>query len=81
MEKALSSADVDAVVICLPHDLHVSFTCDSLNAGKHVPVEKPMALDEAQARQMVLAAEVSGRNMMVGQPGLRDAVGRQASAR
>jgi predicted dehydrogenase len=64
---ALTDSDVEAVVLCLPHDLHVSFTCDSLIAEKHVLVEKPMALHEAEARVMVAAAEEAGRNLMVGQ--------------
>jgi predicted dehydrogenase len=67
MDDVFSEPDVDAVVLCLPHDLHVSYTCDSLKARKHVMVEKPMALDEAEASEMVAASDTSGRNLMVGQ--------------
>ena len=64
---ALADSSVDAVVLCLPHDLHLSFTVQALKAGKHVLVEKPMALDAEQAQQMVAAGEQAGRNLMVGQ--------------
>ena len=64
---ALADPSVDAVVLCLPHNLHVSFTQETLRAGKHVLVEKPMALDEPEARRMVAAAEEADRNLMVGQ--------------
>ena len=66
-DQVLNDHDVDAVVLCLPHDLHVSFTCRALQAGKHVLVEKPMALDESEAREMTAAADASGKNLMVGQ--------------
>jgi predicted dehydrogenase len=51
--EALGDADVDAVVLCLPHDLHLPFTVAAAEAGKHVLVEKPMAHNEAEAQKMV----------------------------
>lgn len=46
---------VDAVVIALPHDLHhaVGLTC--LRAGKHVLMEKPLALTEPECRELIAA--------------------------
>tara|TARA_B100000700_G_scaffold80980_1_gene91146 strand:- start:155 stop:1093 length:939 start_codon:yes stop_codon:yes gene_type:complete len=67
MAEALASPEVDAAVLCLPHDLHLSFTTESLAAGKHVLVEKPMALNEDEARKMADVADKHGRNLMVGQ--------------
>ena len=66
-DDALDNDDVDAVVLCLPHNLHLGFTVSALMAGKHVLVEKPMALNEAEAREMVSAAEEADRHLMVGQ--------------
>jgi predicted dehydrogenase len=66
-EEALNHSSVDAVVLCLPHDLHLPFTLQALSAGKHVLVEKPMALNAEEAREMVSAAEAADRNLMVGQ--------------
>ncbi len=43
--EIVSDADVDAVLICTRHDSHAKMTLDALRAGKHVIVEKPLALD------------------------------------
>ena len=44
-ERALDHPDIDAVDICLPTHLHGPIAIQALRAGKHVLVEKPMALD------------------------------------
>ena len=59
--------DVDAVDVCLPTFLHAPVTLQLLRAGKHVLVEKPMALDGAACDQMVAEAEKQGRVLMVAQ--------------
>ena len=58
---------VDAVDVCLPTDLHESAAVAALRAGKHVLVEKPMALDEAVARRMIDEADRNGRVLMTAQ--------------
>src|SRR5215831_19461034 len=45
----LADDSIDAVDICLPTGMHERVTVDALRAGKHVIVEKPMALDGASA--------------------------------
>jgi predicted dehydrogenase len=67
VEAVLADENVDAVVLPLPHHLHCPITLQSAKAGKHILVEKPMALDFAEALQMVDAAESAGVNLMVGQ--------------
>jgi predicted dehydrogenase len=52
------------VDICLPTHMHAGVTIDALRAGKHVLVEKPMALDAASARAMASEAERQGRILM-----------------
>lgn len=42
--RVLEDSEVDAVLITTRHDLHASMTVEALNAGKHVLVEKPLAL-------------------------------------
>jgi predicted dehydrogenase len=58
---------IDAVDLCLPTHMHESAAIQALRAGKHVLVEKPMALDGAAARRMIAEAERSGRILMAAQ--------------
>jgi len=65
-EALLTDPEVDAVVIALPNALHAPVAIASLEAGKAVLVEKPMALATADAEAMVAAADRAGRPLMVG---------------
>jgi predicted dehydrogenase len=56
---------VQAVYVATPVFLHAPQTIESLRAGKHVLCEKPMAMNEAEARSMVQTAEESGRTFGV----------------
>ncbi len=49
----LARADVDAVAICTPPDLHLPMTLDAASAGKHVLCEKPMARNVAECDAMI----------------------------
>jgi predicted dehydrogenase len=64
-DEALSDSAVDAVYIAAPVFLHAPQSIQALRAGKHVLCEKPMAMNEAEARSMVHAAESSGRTLGV----------------
>lgn len=64
--SAVNDPDVDAVDICLPTPLHREWAETSLAAGKHVFLEKPIALTLEDADAIVAAAERSGRLFMVG---------------
>lgn len=61
LEDALSDAAVDAVYVATPVGLHAPQTLAALAAGKHVFVEKPMALDYAESSAMTEAARRAGR--------------------
>jgi len=56
----LARAEVDAVAICTPHDLHAPMTIDAAAAHKHILVEKPMARNVAECDAMIAACERAG---------------------
>ncbi len=57
-EELVADPEVDAIYVSTPHPLHAENTMLALRAGKHVLVEKPFALNAAQANAMAgLAAE------------------------
>jgi len=58
--------DVSIVWVAGPNHLHSSATIDLLKAGKHVLVEKPMAISAADAEAMVAAATRQGATLRVG---------------
>lgn len=59
-EQVLADGDIDLVELLTPHHLHCSQTVDACAAGKHVSVQKPMALSAAEADRMIDAAEEAG---------------------
>lgn len=76
--RALLETNVDAVSICLPTWLHCEATIAALNAGKHVLLEKPIAVTVAEAERMLAAARANGKTLYVGMthrfyPELREA--------
>jgi len=66
LQSVLRDAEVDAVDICLPTPMHREFAVAALAAGKHVLLEKPIALTLDDADAIVAAAEQSRRIFMVG---------------
>jgi predicted dehydrogenase len=64
--QAARDPEVDAIIICIPNHLHAPVTLAALESGKHVLVEKPMALTLADAEAMVAAAERAGKALMCG---------------
>ncbi|KHM93738.1 Gfo/Idh/MocA family oxidoreductase, partial [Xanthomonas vesicatoria] len=65
LDSALADPALDAVVLATPNQTHAPFALQALAAGKHVLVDKPFALDAAQARAMVAAAAAAGRVISV----------------
>jgi predicted dehydrogenase len=56
-QELLNAPEIDAVYIPLPNHLHVSWSIKTLEAGKHVLCEKPLALTSAGARKLLDTAE------------------------
>lgn len=65
LEDALADPAIDAVDLCLPTDMHESAAIAALGAGKHVLVEKPMALSVESCQRMIDAAESAKKILMV----------------
>ncbi|HZV64416.1 MAG TPA: Gfo/Idh/MocA family oxidoreductase [Telluria sp.] len=66
IEQLLAHAGLDAVYIATPTQLHPEHVALACAAGKHVLVEKPMAVELAQAEAMIAAAERAGVQLLVG---------------
>lgn len=65
-EPLLADPAIDAVIIAAPAPDHAALTVRALAAGKHVLVEKPLALSLDDARRCEAAAVAAGRCLMVG---------------
>ncbi|MDD3826501.1 MAG: Gfo/Idh/MocA family oxidoreductase [Anaerolineae bacterium] len=61
----LARPDIDAVTVCVPSGLHAQVAIDVLQAGKHVLVEKPIALNLADADRMIATAREAGLRLGV----------------
>src|SRR3972149_3048745 len=66
LESLLADPEIDVVYLATPHDLHAQQTLLCAAAGKHVLVEKPMALSVAEAASMVEACARANVNLFVG---------------
>jgi len=81
IDEATRSIDFDAVVVVAPSPLHADLCSQALQAGKHVIVEKPFAVDFAQARAVATLAEERGLRVMADLQALRRAVQDEAAGR
>ena len=62
-----SDPAVEAVDLCVPTHLHAPLSIAALQAGKHVIVEKPMALNRHECDAMTQASQLAGKTLMVAQ--------------
>jgi predicted dehydrogenase len=59
-ESLLATENVDAVYIPLPNDMHAEWVAKAALAGKHILCEKPLAMSEAKAAEMVMVCNEAG---------------------
>jgi predicted dehydrogenase len=62
--ELLENPNVDAIDICLPHNLHGPVALAALKAGKHVIVEKPFTINLAEADEVINTAKSKGLKLM-----------------
>lgn len=65
-DALLRDASIDAVYIASPHQFHAEQAIAAARAGKHILVEKPMALTIDDADAMIAAARNAGTKLLVG---------------
>lgn len=65
-KEILKDEDVDLVLITTRHDKHAAMSAEALAAGKHVFVEKPLALNNEQLEQVINAYKQSDKTLTVG---------------
>jgi predicted dehydrogenase len=65
-EKLFVDDSIDAVYICTHHDSHSTLAVRAATAGKHVMMEKPLALTLSECERVGNAVEKSGITLMVG---------------
>jgi len=65
-DDLLADDSVDAVYIAVPNKFHASLAIQALEAGKHVMLEKPFAMNAQEAAEVVAAAEKAGKTFTVG---------------
>ena len=61
----LQDPEVDAVCICTPSGTHAPLAIEALNAGKHVVLEKPMALTIAQCDEIIAVTEKTNSKITI----------------
>lgn len=64
IDDVLAAPDIDIVYVATPHATHARLAIASLEAGKHVLVEKPIGVNADEARAIAWAAEANGRFAM-----------------
>ena len=64
-EAMIADAELTAIYVATPPSTHADYAIRAMRAGKHVLVEKPMAMDVAECEVMAAAAEETGRSLTV----------------
>ena len=65
-DAVINETDIDGVVLAVPAPLHAAMAIAAMNAGKHVFVEKPLAMNSDEAADMIVTAKANGVELMVG---------------
>jgi len=66
LDQILADEEISALVITSPATTHCKIACDALDAGKHVYIEKPMAMSLDEAGLIEMAAKQAKKQVMIG---------------
>ena len=64
--EIIKDTGIEGVVLAVPAPLHASLAIEAMSAGKHVYVEKPLAMNQIEARQMIDTSKDQDVQLMVG---------------
>ena len=64
--EIINDLNIKGVVLAVPAPLHASMAIEAMNKGKHVFVEKPLAMNVTEAELMITTAKKNGVKLMVG---------------
>jgi len=65
-KKLLEDENIDLIIISTPHNTHAKFVIEALDAGKHIYVEKPLAINKQQLEEIKKAYERNNQHLIVG---------------
>jgi predicted dehydrogenase len=65
LSEVLANPDIDAVYIATPNHRHKDDTIAALKAGKHVLLEKPMAMNAKECEEMIAVSHATGKRLMI----------------
>jgi predicted dehydrogenase len=65
-KDVLNDNSIDSIIIATPTETHYEIAKDSLNAGKHVLIEKPMTMNSKEAKGLIKIAKENEKKLMVG---------------
>ena len=65
-EEVIEDPLVDAIVLAVPAKLHHSMSIKTMECGKHVYVEKPIAMNELEAKEMIASSKKNNVHLMIG---------------
>lgn len=65
-EEIINDEDIDLVIVATRHNLHAKIAIEALKQNKNVHIEKPLALDKKELKEVIEAAKTSQGRLMVG---------------
>lgn len=65
-QELLADPEIEAVSVCVPNNCHAPIAIDAFKAGKHVMLEKPMAMNAQQGLDICAARDAAGKVLQMG---------------